>query len=114
MDGKLMPLWFMGQQFPDELMKPAKSKAQMMQNPVCNEETPYPGTINNFQHLLQKTCCTLVWNWVMSASQAMKKMNPTPKLLIMTVTVMAVTMKCTPDYNKYGALKSLHDMAYYK
>lgn len=50
----------------------------------------------------------------MIASQAMKKMNPTPKLLIMTVTVMAVTMKCTPDYNKYGALKSLHDMAYYK
>ena len=37
-----MPLWFNGQQFPDELMKPAKRRAPMMQNPVSNEETPPP------------------------------------------------------------------------
>ena len=59
MDGKLMPLWFMGQQFPDELMKPAKSKAQMMQNPVCNEETPYPSTItlSVAPTTIFSTCC---------------------------------------------------------
>ena len=39
-DGELVPLCFSGQRFPDELMKPAKRKAPMTQNPVCNEETP--------------------------------------------------------------------------
>ena len=37
-----MPLWFNGQQFPDELMKPAKQKAPMTQNFVCNKETLLP------------------------------------------------------------------------
>ena len=46
---------------------------------------------------------------MMTASQATKKMNPTP-----TVTVATVTMKCTPEYPKRGPLNSLHDMAYYK
>ena len=35
-----MPLWFVGQQSPDELIKPAKRKSTMTQNLVCNEETP--------------------------------------------------------------------------
>ena len=48
------------------------------------------------------------------ASQATKKMNPTPTLLIMTVTVVTVTMKCTPDHPKHRALNSLHDIVYYK
>ena len=42
MDSELLPLRFNGQQFPDELMKPAKRKAPMMQNLVCNKETPVP------------------------------------------------------------------------
>ena len=33
-----MPLWFNGQLFPDELMKPAKRKSPMTQNLVCNEK----------------------------------------------------------------------------
>ena len=37
-----MPLWFNEQRFPDELMNPAKRRAPMTQNPVCNEETPSP------------------------------------------------------------------------
>ena len=41
-DGELVPLWYNGQQFPDELLKPVKSKVSMIQNPVCNEETPPP------------------------------------------------------------------------
>ena len=39
-----MPLWFNRQQFPYELMKPAKLKAPMTQYPVCNKETPPPPT----------------------------------------------------------------------
>ena len=39
-EGEFVPLWFNGQQFPDELMKPAKQKAPVTQNPVCNEEKP--------------------------------------------------------------------------
>ena len=46
----------------------------------------------------------------MIALQATKKTNPT--FLTLTVTVVTVTMKCTPDYPKYGALNSLHDKAY--
>ena len=46
----------------------------------------------------------------MIALQATKKTNPT--FLILTVTVVTVTMKCTPDNPKYGALNSLHDKAY--
>lgn len=41
-EGEFVPLWFNGQQFPDELMKPAKQKAPVTQNPVCNEEKPSP------------------------------------------------------------------------
>ena len=36
MDGDFVPLWFKGQQFPDVLMKPAKRKALMRQNPICD------------------------------------------------------------------------------
>ena len=42
MGDELVPLRFNGQQFPDELMKPAKQRAPMKQNPVCNKETPPP------------------------------------------------------------------------
>ena len=35
---QLVPLWFNGKQFPDELIKPEKTKV----NIVCNEETPLP------------------------------------------------------------------------
>ena len=67
-EGEFVPLWFNGQQFPDELMKPAKQKAPVTQNPVCNEEKPCPPpsptppphhhhhkhrTHNDFQHLLE-------------------------------------------------------------
>ena len=51
---------------------------------------------------------------MMIASQATKEMNPTPTFLIMTVTVVSVTIKSTPDHPKCRALNSLHDMAYYK
>ena len=33
---------------------------------------------------------------------------------IMTVTVVTVTMKCTPDHPKHRTLNLLHDPAYYK
>ena len=46
------------------------------------------------------------------SSQATKEINLTLTLLI--VTVVAVTMKRTSHHAKYGELKSLHDMAYYK
>ena len=48
------------------------------------------------------------------ALQAMKDMNLTPTPRIMTVTLVAVTMRCTTDYPKHRALNLLHDMAYYK
>ena len=41
-DGELVPLWLNGQQFPNELMKLAKQRAPMIQNPVCNKEKPLP------------------------------------------------------------------------
>ena len=42
-DGELLPLRFIGQQFPDELMKPAKRKASVTQNSVCNKKaSPAP------------------------------------------------------------------------
>ena len=34
-DGKLVPLWFNGKQFPDGLMKSDKQKATVTPNPVC-------------------------------------------------------------------------------
>ena len=40
--GQLERLWFIGQHFPDKLMKPAKRKSTMTQILVCNEETPPP------------------------------------------------------------------------
>ena len=43
------------------------------------------------------------------ASQTTKEMNPTSALLIMIVTVVTVTMNCTPDHPKLCALNSLHD-----
>ena len=39
------------------------------------------------------------------------KRNPTKTKKIAVITV---TMKCTPDYPKYGDLNSLHVMDYYK
>ena len=51
---------------------------------------------------------------MMIASQETKEMNPTPTLLIITVTVMTVMIKYTPDYPKHEAFNSLNDMAYYK
>ena len=36
---ELVALWFNEQQLPGELMNPAKQKALVMQNPVCNKET---------------------------------------------------------------------------
>ena len=41
-DGEVLPLWFNGRQFPDELMKTTKRDAKMTQNPICNQETPPP------------------------------------------------------------------------
>lgn len=38
-DDVLLSLWFNGPEFPDKLMKPAKTKTQMMSNPVSKEET---------------------------------------------------------------------------
>ena len=68
---------------------------------------------SDFQQLLQSKRCKIVLNR-MIAFQATWEMNPTPTLLIMTVTVVTVTMKCTPGYPKYRTLNLLHVMAYYK
>ena len=106
---------------PDQLMKPAKRKVLMTKNPVCNEKIPPAAAhhskhraYNNFQHLLQSARWEMVLKWMTITSQATKEMNPTPTLLIMTVTVVTVKIKCTPDHPKYRALNSLHDLAYCK
>ena len=41
-DDVLLSLWLNGQEFPDKLMKPAKTKTQMMPNLVSKEETSSP------------------------------------------------------------------------
>ena len=50
----------------------------------------------------------------MIASHATKEMNPTPTILIITVTVVTMTRKCTPDHPNLRVLNSLHNMAYCK
>ena len=134
-EGEFVPLWFNGQQFPDELMKPAKQKAPVTQNPVCNEEKPCPPprppppppplpltttTISIVPTTIFSTC----WKYTLKAGiksdddcfadNKGEEMNLTPTLLIKIVTAVTVTMKCTPEYPKHRALNSLHDMAYYK
>ena len=57
-EGEFVPLWFNGQQFPDELMKPAKQKAPVTQNPPSPTPPPHHHhpkhrTHNDFQHLLE-------------------------------------------------------------
>ena len=45
---------------------------------------------------------------VVTVTMARNEMKLTP-----TPTVVTVTMKCTPDYSKHEALKSLDAMVYY-
>ena len=71
-------------------------------------------THKDFQHLLQNASCEIVENRMASASHASNEMNPTLTFLIMTVTVVTVTIKSTPDQPMHRALNSSHDMAYCK
>ena len=59
---------------------------------------------NDFQRLLQNTRCKMVNNWITIDSQAVKEMNPTLTLLIMTMTVVTVMVKCISDHPKHCAL----------
>ena len=126
-EGEFVPLWFNGQQFPDELMKPAKQKAPAKQNPVYNEEKPSPPPLSlttTTISIVPTTIFSTCWKYTLKAGiksdddcfadNKGEEMNLTPTLLIMTVTAVTVTMKCTPEYPKYRALNSLHDLAYYK
>ena len=63
-DDVLLSLWFNGPEFPDKLMKPAKTKTQMMSNPVSKEETsslpppPPPTTTTSIAPTrIFSTCC---------------------------------------------------------
>ena len=85
------------------------------QNPVYNEEKPPPlppppetSRPQQFSAIVAKYT---LQDGVESDDEATKEINPTP---IMKVTVVIVTMKCTPDHPQHWALNSLHDIAYYK
>ena len=95
-----MPLWFNEQQFQDELIKPAKRKTAMTQNPVCNAITPpQPQKASRPQRFSGLVAKQALQNGIESCdivSQATKEMNPTTALLITTVTV-TVAMNCTPE-----------------
>ena len=73
----------------------------MKKNLVCNVETPPPPlppqAHNDLQHLLQNFHCKMLQNGMVIACQAMKEINLTPALLLITVEVGNMTMKCTPD-----------------
>ena len=58
---------------------------------------------NHSYLLLERACCKMVYRSD-ADSYSMKEMNTTPSLLIMKVTVVTVTMNCTPDHPKNRAL----------
>lgn len=106
-------LWFNGQQFPDELMKPTNRKTPKRQNTICNKQTnkhhhyhyqPHRHkhcAHKNLQHFFQNIRCEMVQNRIAINSQATKDMNPTLTLLIGTAIVVTVTMKYIPDQPKH-------------
>ena len=114
-DGELVPLWFSGQRFPDELMKPAKRKAPMTQNPVCNEETP-PSHHHPQRFSALVANCTLQ-DWIESNDDCFTG-NEEDESDTGTSDHDSDSgdsdEKCTPDHPKHRALNSLHDIVYHK
>ena len=96
-----MLLWFNGEQFTGELMKPAKRKAPMTQNPVYNKETPPPSLPQQASRSQRFSALAAKYTLQDVIKSATKEMNPTATLLIMIATVLRVTMKCTPDHPKH-------------